>query len=177
MIVSRRLFLRNCALTAIGCAATSRLAFAGSQKASNASGSSKTLDTPLPGRSAFASQVGSTFAVTPADSQSATAWLILAAVKDLPPLAPVNPASMAVSPPKSKDTKTSGFELSFTGGPVPGLAQGTYTFENSRLGKFSLFIVPTHPGSQFYIAVFNHLTEEKIRTSAAASGIPAPRLC
>lgn len=157
MTVSRRLFIRSCALAAIGCAATSRLAFAGSKKAGNASGSATTLDTPLPGRSAFESQIGSTFAATPSGSQSATAWLVLAAVNDLPALAPVNPASMAVPPPKSRDTKTSGFELSFTGGPVPGLAQGTYTFENSLLGKFSLFIVPTHPGSQSYIAVFNHL--------------------
>lgn len=159
MSVSRRQFLQSTALAAIGCAATSTLSWAGAKKSSGpASTAASTIINSSISRQAFESEIGSSFEVT-AGTQSQPAWLTLAAVGDLPQLAPVNPASMAVPPPKSKGsaTKITGFVLSFSGGPADGLAQGTYTFQNSALGKFSLFIVPTGPGSQSYIAVFNHL--------------------
>lgn len=160
MSVSRRQFLQNTALAAIGCAAAPQLTWAGTKKPSapTGTGDSNIIDVSI-SRQAFESEIGSSFKVT-ANAQSQPAWLTLAAVNDLPPLAPVNPASMAVPPPKSNlpATKSTGFILSFIGGPAAGLAQGTYTFQNSALGTFSVFIVPTGTGSQSYFAVFNHVS-------------------
>jgi hypothetical protein len=159
MSVSRRQFLHNTALAAIGCATSSGLVWGGSKKFHGpASGSSSIIAGPLPGRQAFEGQVGSSFEFT-SEAGLSPGWLQLAGVGDLPKLVPVNPASMAVPPPKTKGptANTSGFVLSFSRGPAAGLAQGTYTVQNQALGKFSLFIVPTGPGSQSYTAVFNQL--------------------
>jgi hypothetical protein len=109
---------------------------------------------PPPGRQAFTGAVGSSFEVT-SESLKQPVWLRLLAVNDAPALTPVNTASMAVPPPKHYSKTTTGFVLSFGGGPVENLAQGTYTFQSSALGQFSLFIVPAGP--QQYSAVFNHI--------------------
>ena len=47
-------------------------------------------------REAFDQEVGSSFQVTPVSGKPSSGWLRLLAVKDLPALVPVNPASMAV---------------------------------------------------------------------------------
>lgn len=156
MPVSRRRFLQNSAFAAVGCAASPLFAGSGNNKTSTApaTGANTTM-LHAPGRSAFTSAIGSSFEVM-SDRLSQPVWLQLQAVNDLPALAPVNTASMAVAPPKhSKTRNTTGFVLSFGGGPAQNLSQGTYTFKSSALGEFSLFIVPG--GTQQYTAVFNHL--------------------
>lgn len=156
MSVSRRRFLQSSAAAAIGCAASPLFAGNGHTKTPGTpTTGSKTTMLPAPGRLAFSSAVGSSFEVT-SESLSQPVWLRLLAVDDPPAITPVNTASMAVPPPKhAKSKTTTGFVLSFSGGPTENLAQGTYTFQSSSLGKFSLFIVPGGP--QQYSAVFNHV--------------------
>ena len=154
MSVSRRRFLQNGALVAIGCAANPLFAESGHGKTSD-SGKNGTQTTmiPAPQRQAFANAVGSSFQVS-GDGISQPVSLQLQAVNDPPALAPVNTAAMAVPPPKhSKTRNTNGFVLTLGGGPATGLQQGTYTFQSPSLGTFSMFIVPAGP--QLYTAIFN----------------------
>jgi hypothetical protein len=156
MSVSRRRFLQNTALVAIGYTATPLFAGSGHGKTSE-SGNNGTQTAMLsaPQRQIFANAVGSSFQVS-GDGISQSVWLQLQAVNDPPVLAPVNTATMDVPPPRNlKNRNTNGFVLTLSGGPVAGLQQGTYTFQSSSLGTFSMFIVPAGP--QLYIAIFNHL--------------------
>jgi len=110
-------------------------------------------------REAFDQEVGSSFQVTPVSGKPSSGWLRLLAVKDLPALVPVNPASMAVLPPKqhSAHIQTSGFILTFLGTLPAPLPQGTYKFVHAGLGTFTLLIVPDGQGQQTYTAVINRL--------------------
>jgi hypothetical protein len=101
--------------------------------------------------------VGSDFAVADPSGKTGTFWLRLIEVRDLPIAVPVNPASMAVPPARTLTPvpQTTGFLLSFAGGPAATLQQATYLFQHDNLGQFELFIVPGDP--QQYSAVFNWL--------------------
>lgn len=63
--------------------------------------------------------------------------------------------------PKQRMTKGSGecFLLTFQGPRNPALQQGTYKFEQSHLGEFSMFIVPgdTSANGHNYVAVINRV--------------------
>jgi Domain of unknown function (DUF6916) len=156
MPVSRRRFLQNSALAAVGCAANPLFGGSGNSKTHATTGAGTNIPmTHAPGRSAFEGAVGSSFEVT-SQGQSQPVSLQLLSVNDLPALVPVSTAIMAVAPPTHAKTRnTTGFVLSFSGGPAENLSQGTYTFKNSALGEFSLFIVPG--GVQQYTAIFNHV--------------------
>jgi hypothetical protein len=160
MSVSRRKLLQNSVLAAFAFAAGRLHAGTGQKDGSSADSppdkpavTLKTLD-----RAAFAGALGSGFQVSPTTGKSSPAWLRLLAVQDLPALASVNPALMAVPPQqKSAPIQTTGFMLQFLGTLPEPLKQGTYNFDHPQLGKFSLLIVPEGPGQQTYIAVINRL--------------------
>jgi hypothetical protein len=160
MSLSRRTFLWQGTLAALFCAGPMRAWSANRNNPGNnnlsqghITGKVTNLSRPL-----FEGAVGQTFKVSPANGAQPV-WLQLAAVEDLPALAPVNTGSMAVPPPQSSSPAiaTVGYILSFTGGPSTGLAQGTYLFEHAKLGQFPLFIVPVGQTPQAYTAVFNEL--------------------
>lgn|SRR5262249_18961306 len=157
MSVSRRRFLQHGAFAAAACVAAPLEAW-GTKHPSAANSSNSNAGAALwnhsahqsLNRDAFAGLIGSSFKAT---TPGGTLWLRLSAVNDPPALGPVNPASMDVAPKSSAaPIVTTGYLLSFSG-PGTSLAQGTYLFENSQLGSFPLFIVPSGPGS--YTAVFN----------------------
>ncbi|HLW53973.1 MAG TPA: twin-arginine translocation signal domain-containing protein [Candidatus Angelobacter sp.] len=155
MAVSRRKFLQNSALAAVGCAVNPVFAASHSKSQGTTQGGATTNMIAAPSRQQFTNAIGSSFEVT-LPNQSQPVWLRLLSVKDLPALAPVNTASMAVPPPKHAGSRTvRGFILAFNGGPLESLRAGTYTFQSSSLGKFSLFITPAGP--QQYSAVFAHI--------------------
>ena len=111
-------------------------------------------------RAHFNSVVGSSFRVIMPDA-ALPVWVTLAAVNDLPALAAVNQASLAVANKQSAPVPaTAGFVLSFGGSTQ--LPQGTYLFEHDALGSFALFTVPQGNGSQVYSAVVNRLTAPSI---------------
>lgn len=60
--------------------------------------------------------------------------------------------------PKLAQETVSGFSLRFQGSGI-ALGQGTYTLNNSALGSFPLFLVPSGPGAapMMYTAIFNLL--------------------
>lgn len=163
MPVSRRRLLQNSALVAAACVASpiSIWAAKNNNNSTNQSSPNPEENAALHNldRARFATQVGSGFKATPTSGKSAPAWLRLLAVNDLPGLVPVNTGAMAVSPPKqsSAAVETRGFMLTFLGTMPKPLPQGTYMFEHSSLGKFSLLIVPDGPGKQTYTAVINRL--------------------
>jgi hypothetical protein len=156
MSVSRRRFLKHGAFAAIACAAIPSEALTGRRP---------DLDPAITGtdihghagvaRSAFEGLIGSPFKVTTKSGNASPVWLRLIAVSDLPAIEPVNVGSMAVAPKTSSPApRTTGYILSFSAGGT-SLTQDTYIFENDRMGKFPLFIVPAGPGQ--YTAVFNLL--------------------
>ena len=57
----------------------------------------------------------------------------------------------------SPDPRKQCFSLGFRSLPGDALPQGTYIFENSALGRFALFIVPSGPGvaPTHYTAIIN----------------------
>ena len=175
MAVSRRRFLRHGTLAAVGCAASPLL---GWSRQPDLSGDVVPKTQKSPGgahadaltQEAFQDVVGSGFKITHGPDP---VWLRLMAVGDLPPIIPVNVASMAVPPPKSAlpVIVTTGFTLSFLGTFAAPLPQGTYDFEHDRFGKFQLFIVPGEQGSQSYTALFNQLGQAVF---APAAPTPAP---
>jgi hypothetical protein len=161
MPVSRRKFLQHGAFAAAAIAAAPLPAWSGVRQPPAEPGPQHTT-TPLGrapgavfGRQAFEQAVGSAFQVS-MGAKSQPVWLTLVAVKDLPAPGLVNVGAMAVPPPPSMLVETTGFMLSFQSSAQP-LAQGTYAFQHSTLGKFQLFIVPGS-GTQSYTAVFNQLT-------------------
>ncbi len=163
MPVSRRKFLQHGAFAAVALAGAPLPAWSsvhqppaepGSQHTAPSLHASGTVS--FLGRQAFEQAVGSAFQVS-SGANSQPVWLTLVSVNDLPALAPVNVGSMAVPPPLSSLVATTGFALSFQSSAQP-LAQGTYAFQHSTLGKFQLFIVPGPEGTQSYTAVFNLLT-------------------
>ncbi len=118
--------------------------------------------------------MGSSFQVFPGGANAQPVWLTLLAVNDLPALAPVNAASMAVPPPKtSSSAMVSGFVLTFNSS-APPLEQGTYAFQHEALGKFALFIVPGPPGTQTYSAVFNTLVSLSVAAPTSPRAVPLP---
>lgn len=164
MSVSRRRLLQNSALVAAACVA-SPISIWGAKNGNNSTNNSspnqeesaalQNLD-----RAKFAAAIGSGFKVTPTSGKSNTVvWLRLLAVNDLPAIVPVNTGAMTVSPPKQSSAamETRGFMLTFLGTMPKPLSQGTYMFEHSGLGKFSLLIVHDGPGKQTYTAVINRL--------------------
>jgi hypothetical protein len=159
MSVSRRKLLQHSILAAVALAA--RRLYAGTgQKAGSDGPPDRAQDDTLKhlDRAAFTSAIGSGFQVSPTTGKSSPVWLRLLAVDDLPALAPVNPALMAVPPTqKSAPIQTTGFMLDFLGTLPEPLKQGTYVFDHPELGKFSLLIVPEGQGRQTYVAVINRL--------------------
>ncbi|MGC2696750.1 MAG: hypothetical protein WA738_13270 [Candidatus Angelobacter sp.] len=111
------------------------------------------------GRNMFTSAVGTNFKVFLANA--APVWMTLMAVEDLPPMAPANPGSFAVSPKShSVAPPASGFVLVF-GGSSP-VSSATYLLEHANLGRFALFLVPAGNGQQVYTAVVNRLDNPTI---------------
>ncbi len=172
MSFSRRKFLQSGAVAAAAWAASPLPAWSSEHHPPAAASLPGHRPGKMPGlsRAAFTEAVGSSFQVFPGGANSQPVWLTLLAVKDLPALAPVNPASMAVPPPKtSSSVAVSGFVLTFNSS-APPLEQGTYDFQHEKLGKFALFIVPGPPGTQTYSALFNTL----VSVSVAAPISPRP---
>ena len=108
-------------------------------------------------RQDFVQAIGEAFQVTPGSPKASPVFLRLLAVNDLPALAPVNPASMAVSPRPSTPVVTTGFMLQFAGTGTRPLAQGTYVFQHPVLGQFALFVVPGNGPQQTCTGVINWL--------------------
>jgi hypothetical protein len=159
MSVSRRRFLKHGAFAAIACTAIPGQAFSG--RKSDVDGSGDHLRNPLShsslgvSRSAFEGLVGSSFKVTPQSGAGSPVWLRLIKVEDLPALLPVNTGLMSVPPPHSAPAPTTtGYILTLSAGGT-SLTQDNYIFENGRMGKFLMFIVPAGPGQ--YTALFNLL--------------------
>ena len=158
MSVNRRLFLQQSALAAAACAAGPLFAW-GERRPDLEGGANPAhgfTHRQAVSRQSFEGLIGASFKVSPRSGNGSAVWLRLQAVEDPPPLAPVNPASFAVLPPKQTAPviTTTGYVLTFSG-PGTSLPQETYIFESERLGKFPLFIVPGEPG--LYTAVFNLL--------------------
>jgi hypothetical protein len=201
---SRRIFLRHGVLAAAACAANpfSAMAF-GARRAPIAGNEEGGIQrTPETGsdnwqdhaaaldhldRTAFSGAVGTSFKVFTAAGQLPV-WMTLLAVEDLPALAPVNPASLAVPNKRTGFAPaSSGFVLLF-GGSSP-VSQNTHLFEHQDLGRFALFTVPGAKGAQVYTAVVNRLdaavviavpfsagqgTKPAFAGAPAAGGIKAP---
>lgn len=157
MPVNRRRFLQHSVFAAAACAASPLFAWGG--RRSNVDGGpdhghgfSHPLDVS---RQSFEGLIGASFQVSPRSGKGSAVWLRLQAVNDPPALVPVNLSSFAVLPKVTPPViNTTGFMLTFSG-PGTSLSQETYVFDNDRLGKFPLFIVPGGPG--LYTAVFNLL--------------------
>ena len=92
----------------------------------------------LPSKATFTSLKGATFRVT---SNTTTQAMTLVSISDIPAPATPDLSQFAVMPPTASAVQPAGFSLEFYGG-TKKLQQGTYTFENSQTGKFSIFIVP-----------------------------------
>jgi len=192
---SRRIFLRHGVLAAVACAGNPLMAFGarrapigsneeGAPQRTPGAGSDNWQDHAAAldrlGRNAFSGAIGSSFKVFTAAGQLPV-WVTLLAVEDLPAIAPVNPASLAVPNKRNGFAPTSsGFVLLFGGSsPVP---QDTHLFEHQDLGRFALFTVPGGNGTQVYTAVVNRLDTAAViavpysagqGTRPASSGAPA----
>ncbi len=172
MAVSRRIFLQQGVLAAVGCAATPLLA---STPKRPTGGDDQTRETPnhLPsgssnwqdhasaldhlGRSQFTGAIGSEFKVI-VDGSAQPIWVTLSAVEDLPSLSAASQAgSAAGNQPSSSAPTTSGFLLVFWSSSE--LPQGSHLFQHSSLGNFALFTVPAGNGQQTYIATVNRLDQ------------------
>lgn len=136
--VSRRDFIKRASLATVG----ATLLVAGSR--------TWTQGLPdIPGeallRSTFARHVGTAFAVVP--EAGGRTLLRLADVRDLP-------GSAATSAQREHS-----FSLLFRGAAAQPLNQGTYRFEQNRIGRFSIFITPQAPSqsARLYEAIFNRL--------------------
>ena len=157
MPVNRRRFLQNSVFAAAACAASPLFAW-GRRRPDLDGGpdAGHAFTHPLAvSRQSFEGLIGASFQVSPHSGSGSPVWLRLQAVEDPPALVPVNPASFAVMPKTTAPViTTTGYLLTFSG-PGTSLSQNTYLFDNDRLGKFPLFIVPGGPG--LYTAVFNLL--------------------
>lgn len=180
MTVSRRMFLRGGVFTAAAFASLPFSAVAGSRvlpgetvlpgkspaTANRPAGppagpeSSRAIYGALSqmSRQSFEQAIGSSFQVTATSSNGQPFWLRLLSVKDLPVPATMDPASMAVPPPPAAANAphTTGFLLTFSGGPLKNVAQGSYFFRHAQMGQFALFIIPVGP--QQYSAIINWLS-------------------
>ncbi len=101
--------------------------------------------------STFAAQLGKPFTVNLGSAGSAT--LLLSQVKDGVAKIYHGPNTLTSAPAGHN------FVLVFTGPEEPALTSQTYTFQQSELGAFSLFIDPTSigPTGRTYVAVINHI--------------------
>lgn len=194
MAFSRRIFLRHGVLAAAACASNPLMVFGARRNPIGGNEEGGSQRTPAAnsdnwqdhaaaldhlGRNAFSGAVGTNFKVFTAAGQPPV-WVTLLAVEDLPAIAPVNPASLAVANKRTGFAPTSsGFVLLFGGSsPVP---QDTHLFEHQDLGRFALFTVPAGNGSQVYTAVVNRLDAAAViavpfsagqGTNPASSGAP-----
>jgi hypothetical protein len=186
MSVNRRKFLQQAALAAAASAATPLLSWG--QRRPEVDNPELEIGPGAAGghgfasahlgvsRTAFENLVGSSFKASSRTGNSNPVWMRLSSVDELPSLAPVNPASMAVPPknPTSPVPTTSGYMLAFSA-PGTSLAQDTYIIENAQMGQFDLFIVPGTLGT--YTAVFNLLNpvhNGRIIITSHENGSPAP---
>jgi Domain of unknown function (DUF6916) len=174
MPFSRRKFLQQGTLAALVCAGPWRAWSANRNNPGNSTQGHITGKVSSLSRQLFEGAVGSNFKVLPTVESTQPVWLQLAAVQDLPTLAPVNTGAMAVPPPRSSSppVTTEGFMLSFTGGPSTGLAQGTYLFDREGLGQFQLFIVPEGRSPEAYTAVFNQVETTVAEAAPSPSQLP-----
>jgi len=172
--VSRRMFLHQGVLAAVGCATTPLVArskgpIGGDDQprttpgtAPSGSGSWQDHAAALArlGRSQFADAVGTSFKVT-IEGSAQPVFVNLISVTDLPALAQANAASFAVPNNRSAAAPaTVGFVLLFwSSSPLP---QGTHLFQHASLGNFALFTVPTGNGQQTYVATVNRLDQAVI---------------
>ena len=160
MSVSRRNLLRNSILAAMALAAGPFRAWGATTNSGQTSDPNSVSNAGWQNldRAAFDAAVGSGFNVTPTSGNGDSVWLSLMSVEDLPALAPVDPASMAVPPMQtSPNIQLSGFILTFLGTLPAPLPQGTYDFVHPVLGNFALLIVPSGQGAQTYTAVIANL--------------------
>lgn len=181
MSVSRRKFLTKSAIAAAAfVAAPLPAAWSGVHQpspdvtpSSHIFGKTAVLD-----RHAFEQAVGSHFQVSSKSGDFQPVWLTLLAVSDLPAIVPINPASMAVPPPKTFTSVTTvGYLVTFNSSAEP-LPQGVYTFKHDVLGTFDLLIVPESHAGTTYTAVFNTLSSTAAmhfrppRPNRPVSGVP-----
>ena len=178
MAVSRRRFLQDGVFAATACLAVPLAGWAAGPAMRGATvvkkgppSSSNPSTTPFGGlenisRQDFADAVGSSFQVN--FGGAAPVWMSLLAVNDFAAPPPLNPASMAVMPPKSSAPAvvTATYSLSFAGTGSEQLPQGTHTFDHPQLGQFALFVVSGTGPQQTSSAVINQLQ------AAGASGLP-----
>ena len=145
MAVSRRELLGGCTILA---------AFAAMPAALKVTALAQTKSDTLPvSKEVWTSLQGEAFEVT---SSSTRQMLTLMEVEDLDEPAAANPGRLAAGRAKVPLTlAATSFSLRFYGG-VKKLKQGTYTFENEKTGKFSLFIVPGK-NPLYYYAIINRL--------------------
>lgn len=111
----------------------------------------------------FKPLVGDSFSVSVAEKRLASLKLVSVSAATSPALASETRSVVSNRPGAHNSSKvsaqsTSGFSLHFKG-KGKSLAQGTYTFENERVGRFPLFIVMGGPGMNpnTYTAVFCQL--------------------
>lgn len=174
MPVDRRRFLQHSVLAAAACAASPLFAWGGRRPdLDGGADHGHAFAHPLTvSRQSFEGMIGASFQVAPRSGSGSPVWLRLQAVDDPPALAPVNPASFAVMPKTTAPViTTTGYVLTFSG-PGTSLSQDTYLFDNDRLGKFPLFIVPGGPG--LYTAVFNLLNAPPGRFITPGEENPGP---
>ena len=166
---TRRMFLRHGVFAAAACASGPLLAMS-ERRPVGGNEDGELGKTPSPvsdtwqnhaaalnnlSRNAFSGAIGTNFKVIPLDGVLPI-WLTLHAVEDLPAIAAVNPASLAVPNKGSGFTpSTSGFVLVF-GGSSP-LPQGTHLFQHDSLGRFAMFTVPAGNTPGVHSAVVNRL--------------------
>jgi hypothetical protein len=104
----------------------------------------------------FQPLIGESFAISNASQSLGTLTLLSV---NVPTLASAETkAQFSGHAPRLPLQLKTNFTLQFQGSGGL-LAQGTYTFENSSIGSFALFIVPSGPGSTppTYTAVFSFL--------------------
>jgi hypothetical protein len=154
--LSRRDF---CAAGALGLSVGAAACRPSSERAAGPNAGAGSFEVPLEARRAremsltravFAREAGTRFTVSAGSAAAVEAQL--AEVKDL------GPAIRGTFP------RGEVFELVFVAGAGPALAQGTYTAEHPRLGRFDLFVVPVDPpaaggapGGRRYSATFNRI--------------------
>jgi len=101
--------------------------------------------------------IGETFAVMQAGRRLESLTLLDVTRNELAP--PATKARAAERAPKPPEQAVKSFSLQFEGTGRPRLAQQIYAVENSRLGRFPLFLTPGNPevSSQRYVASFSLL--------------------
>jgi hypothetical protein len=164
MTLTRRLFVRNAAMTATA-ARFLPVAFAQDRLIAHEETFNEENLTTLSGlsRKSFEAWIGSSFRASLNGKPMGT--LLLLTVKDRSPraedgsesAAPARPTSQTLQP-RSETTLSSGFSLRFKGSGR-ALTQNTYLLSHDWLGTFPLFLVPSGLSNRWptCTAVFNLL--------------------